>query len=212
MNSRTTNSNRETSRSKNSRSANAKASSRGSDQKTKSGRRSSKSTQQRDWTDGVQSGARSFEKSVSQAVTEKPFLALAIAAGAGLLTYFVMKKIADSSDEESIFDSSIDNAPTQLAEKLSDTLARFQSEFDSLSHASFVDVKDNVIQLMIDEVSENPFGALATAASIGFGLGSLQLEDLKQGAIRLAKVAAVQSLDGITGATGGSTARLSDAH
>lgn len=209
MNSRTTNSSRETSRSKHSRTAASKLSSKTS-KKSSSKKRSGSHSD--DWMQEVQSGARSFENKITNVITTKPFISLAIAAGVGLISYFVVKSISESSDGESVFDESIENAPSRLAESLSTTLEIFQSEFNSLSQSSFSDVKDNIIELVTDSVSENPFGALATAASIGFGVGGLHIEDLKQGAIRLAKMAAVQSLEGFTGSVGGSAPRIADSH
>ncbi|MBC7384815.1 MAG: hypothetical protein H7301_01475 [Cryobacterium sp.] len=159
----------------------------------------SRKTADRDgsWLEGVQTEIQSFDQQVTHLITARPVVSLAIAVGLGGLAFFVAKKISSELDENSSFRKGLENVPSHFSENLSQTLTRFEGEFDSLGSSSLSDVRDNIVQMITDDLSEKPFETLLTAASLGFGMGTLRFDDVKDVALRLAKKLAMQSIDGM---------------
>lgn len=158
------------------------------------------------WIDSFGQNAQSFESAVDGFVRERPFAVLGGAVGLGLVGYFLVQKMNSAAPGRSARKSGMKPSGA-LSKKIGPALEQFQSEFERLPFDGIASVRTNISKLVTQEISERPWETLGAALAFGFGLGNVDREQVKRGAIRLVQMIAVKSLDDIGGRS--SVAKLS---
>jgi hypothetical protein len=147
-----------------------------------------------DWIQNFGTPVAGFEHKIQEFITSKPLATAAIAIGAGLAGAAILKKVGDKQGS-SFAGFEAGGAGGFLTKGLSDTLHRFEDQVGRLSTRGVPDVKDGLIRMVSDDLSSKPFESIATMVGLGYGLAHLDVQSLKRGAFRVAKLLAMRSLD-----------------
>ena len=149
-----------------------------------------------EWMTSFGESTDALETRMGKFMTERPALVLGVAFGLGVIGFFLMKKLPPPKGTGRGGKKATRNSkPGMLSAGLRPTLERFRTEFDRLATDGIGGVRENLTKMITTEFSERPFQTFGTALSLGYGLGGLQGEDLKRGAIRFAKLLAVNLID-----------------
>ena len=163
------------------------------------GRQSGTRNANSNWVRTFAASADALEEKIALVLSERPAMALGCAVGLGIAGYLLLKKLprpAHPARGGKKGSTRSANSTGILSAGLVPALTRFQSEFDKIAIDGIAGVKENVVEMISNDFSERPLQTLGVAISLGYGLGGLQTEDLKRGALRFAKLLAVNSIDG----------------
>ncbi len=160
-----------------------------------------------EWISEFEGHADSLESSLRQTILARPVVSAAVALGVGWVGSMIYQKLnTPSSATGSKTGSgkrtakgsgkSSRHSKGTLSSNLSTSLSRAQSEFDSLAMGSLEDVRGGITRLVSQDLQQHPFETLATAVSVGFGLGHLDRRHLQQAGVKVLKLLAMRALEG----------------
>lgn len=150
----------------------------------------------RSWPETFAANTESLETRLEEFVVDRPLAAVGCALGLGAAAFYGLSKISSAAPKGRRGTSPARKDPGILGAGVAPMLTRIQSEFDRIAIDGLASARENIVDFVSTEFSERPIETLGTAISIGYGLGSLRPADLKQGALRFAKLLAVKAMDG----------------
>jgi len=150
----------------------------------------------RSWPEAFAANTESLETRLGEFVADRPLAAIGCAVGLGVAAFYGLSKISSAAPKGRRGTSPARKSPGVLGAGVAPMLTRIQSEFDRIAIDGLASARENIVDFVSTEFSERPIETLGTAISIGYGLGSLRPVDLKQGALRFAKLLAVKAMDG----------------
>lgn len=167
-----------------------------SDSRSESGSESG-SENQVEWISEMHNQATSLENSVESFIRERPMVSAGVALGLGVGAFFLLRNL---SSQETPMGASInpvrsDKSSGFLSQNLVSSLTKIQKEFDKLATDGIGGVRQGVTDLVSKDMESQPIQTLATVVGLGFAAGNLNVDQIKSGAIRIAKLLAVRSLD-----------------
>jgi hypothetical protein len=77
---------------------------------------------------------------------------------------------------------------------VADILWNIGKEVDTLAESPVSDVVNHIATRIRTQVNENPYGTLAAAFGIGFGIGALKSSHAKNAAIEIGRLIALRAL------------------
>jgi ElaB/YqjD/DUF883 family membrane-anchored ribosome-binding protein len=141
--------------------------------------------------------ARALENRVESFIRERPMIVAGAALGLGVGAYFLLRNGAKDETPMGASISPVRSGKSSgfLSQNLVSSLKKFQKEFDKLATDGVSGVRHGVTDLISKDMESQPIQTIATVLGLGFAVGNLNADQIKHGAIRVAKLLAVRSLD-----------------
>jgi hypothetical protein len=148
-----------------------------------------------DWVQSLDERAGQLENEIVTFLRERPLAALGSALGLGLAGYFLIKKYQSAPSRSRSSRSKKSASAGILSRGLVPMLERFQGEFSGSGIEGIVGAKDKITSIFSEELAERPLPTIGAVIALGYGLGGLEADELKRGAMKFAQRIAIQSLD-----------------